>query len=169
MSFEETSKRDACFLTVRLVLALFAAVVAASGQTTELPPGLRNIRPPGLPDEAGWVLLVHESGGFSNASWTVVLDSMGGLDCSGLADRCDAAGPRALGSIAEAVSTVAPVGWSGALGPCSDCSSKMVILTVRAPEGQSVEHITYWNIGIPEPAMEALHLYEAVRRFLVLD
>jgi hypothetical protein len=167
MKPQRSRRRRTVHLLAVVASLAFLVRLPAGAQTSELPVPLRSVGHPGLSRDAEWVLRVHESGGLSELAWTITLDSTGRVDCSGVEGDCREVSPRTIQEIAEVVSAVRPANWTGALGPCSDCSTKMVILTRRNAEARPIEHLTYWNLAVPEPALPALRLYDAVRQSLI--
>jgi hypothetical protein len=130
----------------------------------DLPPRLSLVGPPLLPAGAEWVLLVHQSGGFSGVSETITIDSIGGLRCSGFEVACAAQiQPDALAILHDQIMAMTGEEWSGVLAPCSDCLTRLVILVSEGPQEDPVERVAYWNLAVPESALDAGRLHQTVR------
>lgn len=157
------------YFLCRLSLLLAVPVSGPAQHDTDVPnvgllPLLNLVEPPALPAGAEWVLLVHQSGGFSGVSYTVTIDSTGSLRCSGFEAACAAEiQPDALAILHDEMVAITGADWSGTLAPCSDCLNRLVILVLEGPQGDPVEHVAYWNLAVPESALDAGRLYQTVR------
>ena len=89
-------------------------------------------RRPTLSDDADWVIMSHETGGFVGVDQRATIDSTGTIRCVGFSTPCSEEIPtESLRLLDQQIRDASPDDWSGSLAAGSDLLRREVVLVLK--------------------------------------